>query len=333
MSGTPSCAGSKRGRQPAPAAAGEGQCAVMEVRGSAHSEQLTLPSVVKFLFDTLVWLQLCNPQGVGLFSFVHLPPLRVSRPFAGIPVYDTSLTHAERLRAVGCGFTGKLVRLLALCVGCHFEPQRNRSACHRMMQSIVRRVAAGLAAAVRDKVAKEAGELCAAGQCAAAVDPLHRAIYLGDLHSRALMAWFLMDGREGVAMDDKRAVELAEEGVRLGCHHCQGVMACCCFFGCGCEVDYARSLELARESAERGSKYGQYTMARVHMGGGGRSRSMSDNEIAVQYFRQAAAQGLDAAQRELSIKLRFGVHIVRDAAEAERLDQLATNQGYARCRD
>ena len=74
---------------------------------------LPLLAVVMWLHGTLVWLQLCNPQGVALFSFVRLPP-RVPHPFAGAPVYDISLTHAERLRAVGCGLKGKLVRLLSL---------------------------------------------------------------------------------------------------------------------------------------------------------------------------------------------------------------------------
>jgi hypothetical protein len=146
-----------------------------------------------------------------------------------------SLLHAERLRAVGCGFKWKLVRLFSLGTGRHFEPQRNTHACHKMMLSIVRCVAAGLAAAVRDKVAKEAEELCASGQCATAVVPLQRAIYLGDLPSRALLAWLLLDGREGVAKDDNRAFELAGEGVRLGCYHCQGVVAYCYCWGRGCE--------------------------------------------------------------------------------------------------
>ena len=82
----------------------------------AHAEPLTLLALVKSFRDTLVWLQLCNPQGVDLLSFVQVPP-RVSRPFAGAPVYGMSLTHAERLCAVGCGFKGRLVRLLSLGVG------------------------------------------------------------------------------------------------------------------------------------------------------------------------------------------------------------------------
>jgi TPR repeat protein len=130
-----------------------------------------------------------------------------------------------------------------------------------MMQSNVQHVAAGLAAAVRDQVAQEAEELCESGQCAAAVVPLQRAIDWGNLPSRALMAWLLIHGREGVAKDRDRAFELVAAGARLGCHHCQGVMALCYkghgHIGYGCELNEARSLELALESAGKGSRYGQ----------------------------------------------------------------------------
>ena len=46
-------------------------------------------------------------------------------------VHDMSLKHAERLHVVACALTGKLVRLLSLGTGCHFEPERNRHACHK----------------------------------------------------------------------------------------------------------------------------------------------------------------------------------------------------------
>ena len=114
----------------------------------ATSLKTTLPlpllCVVKSHLGTLVWLQLCNPQGITLFSFVHLGP-RVPRPFAGASVYGMSLRNEDRLRVVGCGFKGRLVRLLSLGVGLHFEPQRNWNACRKMMQMNVRRLAAGLA--------------------------------------------------------------------------------------------------------------------------------------------------------------------------------------------
>ena len=296
------------------------------VQVAAHPEPLTLLAVVKAHFDTLVWLQLCNPQGVFMFSFVRLPP-RVSRPFAGAPVYDMSLTHAERLRAVGCGFKGRLVQLLSLGIGRHFEPQRNRRTCHSMMQFNVRRVAAGLAAAVRDKVAKEAEELCASGQCAAAVVPLQLAIDWGDLPSRALKAWLHIDGREGVAQDRDGTLELAEEGERLGCHHCQGVVALCYGSSYGCDKDTALSLELARESSGRGSRYGQHALGKLHYWGA--VELVRDNAQAMSFYRLAAAQGLDEAQRMLGCMYYHGEGVALDYAEALRWFQLAAAQGHA----
>ena len=296
---------------------------------TAHAVPLTLLAVFKLFYGMLVWIQLCSPQGVALFSFVHLSP-RVPRPFAGAPVHDMSLTRAERLRAVGCGFKGKLVQLLALSVGDIFEPQRNRGACRKLMQSTVRWVASQLLAAAlaaaRAKAAKEAEKLCASVQFATAEAPLQRAIYLGDLPSRALKAWLLMDGREGVARDEQTAFELVEEGARFGCHHCQGVLACCYFFSCGCETYYARSLELARESSGKGSRFGQYTLARLHYSGkGGLARNRAQ---AAALYRLAAAQGLDGAQHELGEMNHFGYHVVQDCAEGLRLFHLAAAQGY-----
>jgi TPR repeat protein len=292
---------------------------------TVHPQPLTLLALVKAYFDTLVWVQLCNPQGVALFSFVRLPP-RLPRPFAGAPVYDMSLTHAERLCAVGCGLKGRLVRLLSLGVSRHFELQSDWRACHQMMQSNARRVASKRMAAVRDEAANEAEELCASGQCAAAVVPLQRAIDFGDSTSRALKAWLLIDGREGVVKDRKRAFELAEEGARLGCHLCQGVMAYCFFSGRGCERDYARSLSLARESSGRGSRYGQLTLGELHYFG--RGGLAQDYAQAVAFHRLAAAQGFDGAQHSLGYMYYTGEGVAHDFAEALRWYQLAASQGY-----
>ena len=111
---------------------------------------MKLLAAVKSFRDTLVWLQLCNPQGAPLFSFVQVSQ-PVSRPFAGSRVYDMLLTHAERLRVVGCGVKGELVRLLSLGMGRHCELQGNSSVGRKMMQGIARRVAARLAATVQSK--------------------------------------------------------------------------------------------------------------------------------------------------------------------------------------
>jgi TPR repeat protein len=190
-----------------------------------------------------------------------------------------------------------------------------------MMHSIALRLASKWMAAVRDKAAKEAEELCASGQFAAAVGPLQLAVYLGDTPSRALEAWLLIRGREGVEKDASRGFKLAEDGARLGCRHCQGVVAYCFCFGCGCERDEAQSLPLALESSERGSRYGQLTLGVLHY---------REEEYAqsVAFYRLAAAQGLDEAQYELGIMYYNGFGVVLDDAEALRWHQIAAAQGY-----
>ncbi len=138
-----------------------------------------------------------------------------------------------------------------------------------MMQSNLRRVAAGLAAAVLERVVKEAECLLAAGQCAAAAVQLQRAIILGHLPSRAHLADLFLHCREGFAQDNERAFALAEEGARLGCHLRQGVLAECYYVAPGCSGDAAWSPPLACECASKDNKYGQIMLGRLYRWGEG----------------------------------------------------------------
>ena len=131
--------------------------------------------------------------------------------------------------------------------------------------------------------------LLARGQYAAAAVQLQRAIGQGLLASHAHEAWLLIYGNEDVAMNQERAFEMAEEGVGLGCFHCQGVLAYCYWGGYGCDEDEARSLELAIKSSEKGSKYGQHTLGNLR------------NDEALHLL--AANQSLDGAQ------YRFGFRV------------------------
>jgi hypothetical protein len=284
--------------------------------GIPNTLPLSLLAIDKSYFGMLVLLQLCNPQGVALFSFVIIPQ-RVPHPFAGVNVYDTSMTHAERLRVVGCGLKGKLVRQLSM--DSYVEPQSNWDACHKMMFCIARRIASKQIAAVRNKAAKEAEEMCALGQCAAALIPLQKAIDMGHLPSRALMAWLLIDGREGIAKDQNRAFQLVEEGARLGCHHCQGVLAYCYYGGYGCDINVEQSLKLAHESSDKGSKYGHYTLGKLYSNVG---------DKAVEFFQRAVVQNFDGAQLFLGLWHTDHAHIEGYShAEAQRLFHLAAAQG------
>jgi len=172
--------------------------------------------------------------------------------------------------------------------------------------------------------ADEAERLLTAGQCAAAAKKLTRAIAVHrHSPSRALKAWMLLHGRVGVARDCNRAFALVEKGTRLGCHDCQGVMAFCYGAGVGCEEDMVRSLELARESAGRGSRYGQFTLGKLLFHGqGGAAR---DKGAAFALFRLAAT--FDGAQVDIGDMYRDGHFVDRDRAEALRWYHLAAAQG------
>ena len=239
-----------------------------------------------------------------------------------------ALTYGERLHVTGCAMTCRLVHMLSLGTGNYIEPQWNSGACRQLMLSIVRRVDAGLVDAMRNKVATEAEKQCVSGQCAAALVPLQLAIDMGHSHSRALMAQMMIQGREGVAKDQNRAFQLAEEGARLGCHHCQGVLAGCYLGGYGCARDYAQSLELARKSSGSGlgSRYGQHVLGVMYKYGVG--GVAQDHIQALSLLRLAAAQNFDEAQNSLGWMCANGSGVARDHAEALRLYQLAVAQGH-----
>jgi TPR repeat protein len=194
-----------------------------------------------------------------------------------------------------------------------------------MMDCIVRRVAAAQVAATPEGLRAQAQALRAAGDFAAAAKQLEQAIGLGDPLSRADLAEMLISGREGVAKDLKKAFELVEEGACLGCHHCQGVMAWCCWASFGCAKDAARSLALARASAGKGSKYGQMILGYLYrLGEGGVAQ---DHATAVALCRLAAAQNYDQAQCNLGFMYDKGYGVAQDYAEALRLYKLAAAQG------
>ena len=235
-------------------------------------------------------------------------------PFTGVPVYDMSLTHAKRLRAMGCGFKGRLIRLMS-----------DRENYRKMSHNITRRVGSKMMAAVRKEAAQAAKKLCASGHCADAEALLQLAVDLGHLPSRALKAWLLIDGREGVTKDHKNAYELAKQGARLGCHHCQGVLSFCYWGGCGCEEDDVRSLELARESSAKGSSYGQLTLGFLLLSVVD-GVELEDGQ-ALELFRLAARQGLDMAQFQLGEMCYYGIGVTEDINEAKCWYHLAATQG------
>jgi TPR repeat protein len=73
------------------------------------------------------------------------------------------------------------------------------------------------------------------------------------------------DEREGVAQDKVRSMQLLQEGARLGCSHCKGILGGCFLFGEGVDGDHVRGSELLKESIAAASCYGQYVLALCHV--------------------------------------------------------------------
>ena len=292
---------------------------------------LHLLAVVKRFHDTRALLQLCDAPGHCSLSLVQLTP-RVPCLFAAATVYELVLTRAQRLSVTGCGATAKVVQLLSEGRVGVLEPAcqaRTPGAALKLMHIIARRVTAGLAASTPEAIFGQGIQLYAAGQYQTAAARFEAAAALGHACARAELAWLLLMGREGVAVDEVRALQLTEEGWCLGCMQSAGVLAWCCMMGCGSPRRHARALQLGRASAAAGSRYGQVAVGAMHWYGWG--GLPLDYAQALDLYRLAAAQGLDEAQCRLGDMLCAGIWVglARDLAQAFQYYIQAAQQGHA----
>jgi hypothetical protein len=85
--------------------------------------------------------------------------------------------------------------------------------------------------------------------------------------SHAFLSGMLVDGRPGVAKDEKRAFKLAKAGAALGCAHSKGALGRCYFFGQGVAANVGKGLALGRESEAAGSCFGQFVVGMCYYKG------------------------------------------------------------------
>jgi len=283
---------------------------------------LQLFTAVEQLHGARVFLRVCSTQGAALVRLQLAPAAQRLRLRTLVPVYEMAMGHRQRLRGMGCGGRGRLALLMSQGGGGGGQEPRD---CSALMDRIVRRVAAAQVAATPEGLHAQAQALSARGDSAAAAALLQQAVGLGHLPSRAHLADLFLFSRGGFAEDWDTAFALAEEGARLGCHHCQGVLARCYEYGAGCSEDEARSLALARASAAEGSKYGQSCLGSFYyLGKGGVAQ---DYAAALAQTWPAAAQGYDVAQNFLGCLYAVGQGVAQDYAEALRWFKLAAAQG------
>jgi len=255
---------------------------------NAHAELLTLLALVKSHFDTLV-------QSAVFFSFVRLPP-RLPRPLAGAQAYGMSLTHAERLVAVGCGLKGKLVRLLSLGVGRHFEPPRRT--CHKMMHSTVRWVCSQLLCQVAKEATKEGQRLYDDGSFQEAVDKWRQVAYLGHAHAQFKLGAMLRYG-DGVAQDKAEAVRLYCLAAAQGHANAQFRFGSMLSTGDGVAQDIEEAVRFYYLAAAQGHATAQFRLGAMFSEG---LFVAQDKAEAERFYRLAAAQGHATAQLYLNAR-------------------------------
>jgi hypothetical protein len=154
-----------------------------------------------------------------------------------------------------------------------------------------------------------------------------RAALLQHAPSHAHLSDMLIDGRAGLAKDEKRAFAFASAGAALGCPHSKGALGRCYAYGRGVANDAARALALGREGEAAGSCFGQYVVGEFYeVGWGGVAQ---DDAEAVRLYRLAAEQGHAEAQFNLAYLFNYGEGVAQDKAEAIRWYRLAAEQGHA----
>jgi len=237
-------------------------------------------------------------------------------------LYDSCLMHDERLDAVCCGGAASVALQLVQGGGHHaaFASQR----AHKFGTCVIKRVAAGRAAVMRDKLFEQGLGLQRACNFSAAATCFAHACALGHSRAHACLSWMLLHGRQRVPKDKQRSFQLADTGVRLGCDDSKGALACCLLHAQAPE-NGALALQLARESAAAGCSYGQFALGKLHRNGVG--GVALDLAVAVELYRAAAAQGLAEAQYSLGLMHQQGCGVAQSYDDALRWYSCAAAQG------
>ena len=109
--------------------------------------------------------------------------------------------------------------------------------------------------------------------------------------------------------------------------HSRGVLSLFHLNGLACPTDKQLALQMARDSAAAGSRYGQYAHARILQQGIGGGIGIDHVSAAAEY-RLAALQGLDAAQYELGLMYLQDNGVQRDLACALQLFEQAASHEH-----
>ena len=233
-----------------------------------------------------------------------------------IPVYNIEILESDKQRILASG--GAVHNIISNMI--RRVQSRKLSIRSKLETGILRRIAVRRASETPEGLNWNAECLKSKGECVDAVELLEKAIAIGHLPSRADLAWMLIEGREGVVMNQTRAFELVNNGIDLlypRCRLCSSVLALCYYCGYGCDIDKDKGRDLGHTD----NRYGMYVEGIIKFEGVG-SRPANDYQAARYYYEACAKQGLDKAQFILGHMYYFG------RGEGLQWYKLAASQGY-----
>jgi TPR repeat protein len=243
------------------------------------------------------------------------------------PHWHVTGIHVGQLqrRAVLCG--GALLSVLVPRLLCLRGESGVRHPFHLAQRMASRRHFLGSFKDEAEGVFEEGQRLYGEQRFSEAAERWGRAALLQHAPSHAHLSDMLVEGRAGVAVDERRVFALAAAGAALGCAHSKGALGWCYVVGDGVAEDDVRGLALGRESAAAGSCFGQFVVGWCYKNGYG--GVVQDEVEALRLYSLAAAQGDAGAQSNLGFMFRNGRGVAQDYAEAVRLYRLAAAQGDA----
>ncbi len=137
--------------------------------------------------------------------------------------------------------------------------------------------------------------------------------------SAAMMSWLRQHGREGVEVQLEIAHSVAAKGAMCGCPHSQGALANCVLNGWHVAKNPAAALKMAKESASKGSQFGQYVVAMASIALQGHNTEETA-AVVMRNLKLASDQGLPEARLSYATALlTFFKDIENESEKIEKI--------------
>ncbi|RMD70057.1 MAG: sel1 repeat family protein [Gammaproteobacteria bacterium] len=147
----------------------------------------------------------------------------------------------------------------------------------------------------------------------------------GDPGAELLYGLAFLEGRYGLKVDARKAVQWLERSAKDGNSYAQLVLGNCYAEGKGVKADPAEAVKWWRKAAEAGNSEAQYRLGKAYLDGFGVAK---DDQRAVEWLKRAAANGNPRAEYLIGKMYHEGYILVQDQTLAKDWLSRAASHGY-----